>query len=213
MSISPSMRPSTCSSRCRTLAISSTFCFSESFSVICAATVSASRPGESMPDSEVENLGRNLLVELDVLLEARHHGARQHVHLAAILLAAFGQLLGFGGEAVGQREIAQPRAPDALDEHLDRAVRQLQELQDRRERADLVDVLRARLVDVGLRLRDEQDLAIARPSLDPAPRRTARGRRTAGSPCADTRRRRATAGSGVGGRSEFRCYLSLISFS
>ncbi len=37
-----------------------------------------------------ENLGRNLLVELDVLLEARHHGARQHVHLAAILLAAFG---------------------------------------------------------------------------------------------------------------------------
>ena len=58
-------------------------------------------------------------------------------------------------------EIAQTRAPNAFDEHLDGAVGQLQQLQDRRERADLVDVLRAGLVDVGLRLRDEQDLAIA----------------------------------------------------
>ena len=108
-----------------------------------------------------QNLRRNLLVELDVLLEARHHGASQDVHLAAILLTAFGQLLGFRGEAVRHDQVAQARSSDALHENLDRAVRQLQELQDRCQRADLVDVLRPRLVDIGLCLGDEQDLAIA----------------------------------------------------
>ncbi len=108
-----------------------------------------------------QNLRRNLLVELDVLLEARHHGASQDVHLAAILLTTFGQLLGFRGEAVRHEQVAQARSSDALHEDFDRAIRQLQELQDRCQRADLVDVLRPRLVDVRLCLGDEQDLAIA----------------------------------------------------
>ena len=46
------------------------------------------------------------------------------------------------------------RALGALDQHLDGAVRQLEQLQDRRDRADLVKVLAARIVDVRLLLRD-----------------------------------------------------------
>ncbi len=49
-------------------------------------------------------------------------------------------------------------ALDAFDEHFDRAVRELEQLQDRRDRAEAIKVLRARIIDIGLLLRDEQDL-------------------------------------------------------
>ncbi len=109
-----------------------------------------------------QDLGRDLLVELHVLVEARHHGACEHFHLARVEVGAVGQLLGLGREALADLEIAEPRAADALYEDFHGAVRQLEQLENRRERRDLVDVLRARVVDVGLRLRDEQDLAPGR---------------------------------------------------
>jgi hypothetical protein len=45
----------------------------------------------------------------------------------------------------------------ALDEHLDGTVRQLQELQDSRQRANVVEVLRLRIVEFRRLLRDQQD--------------------------------------------------------
>ena len=63
-SISPSMTASMCSSRLRTSGISRTFCFSESFNDMCAATVSARRPACSMPASEVRISGGTFLFSL-----------------------------------------------------------------------------------------------------------------------------------------------------
>ena len=51
---------------------------------------------------------------------------------------------------------ACPRA--ALDQHLDGAVGELEQLQDGGERADVVDVLEARVIDVRLLLGHQQDL-------------------------------------------------------
>ena len=48
----------------------------------------------------------------------------------------------------------------ALDQHLDRAVGQLQKLQHRSDGADRVDIARRRVVVAGVLLRDQQDLLI-----------------------------------------------------
>src|SRR5690606_38338545 len=56
----------------------------------------------------------------------------------------------------------EARALHALDEHLHGAVRELEELEDRLERADRIDVLLRRLVDIRLLLSDEQDLLACR---------------------------------------------------
>ena len=57
-------------------------------------------------------------------------------------------------------ELFDAGAVDALDQHLDRAVGQLQKLQDGRDRADPVQILALRIVDVGLFLRDQQDALV-----------------------------------------------------
>ena len=57
-------------------------------------------------------------------------------------------------------ELLDAGAIDALDQHLDRAVGQLQQLQDGRDGADPVQVLGLRIVDVGLLLRDQQDALV-----------------------------------------------------
>jgi hypothetical protein len=50
----------------------------------------------------------------------------------------------------------------ALDQHLDRPVRQLQQLQNARDGADRVQVARSRIVDIRTALGDQQDLLAAR---------------------------------------------------
>src|SRR5690606_34154231 len=105
-----------------------------------------------------QDLGRDLLVQLDVLLEARDQRASEHVHLTRVRFGGLDELLDLGREAVLDLEVDEPGALDALDEHLHGAVGQLQELEDRRKRADRINVLLRRLVDVRLLLRDEQDL-------------------------------------------------------
>ena len=107
-----------------------------------------------------QDLGRHLAVELHVLLELRDHRAHQHVHLALVVGLAFADRAGLGGEVVAGDELLDLRALDAFDEHLDRAVGQLQQLQDARDRADVVEVLRRGVVDVGLLLREQQDLLV-----------------------------------------------------
>ena len=67
---------------CSTSNISRTACFCSSFSGRCAAMVSARRPGSSMPGQRRQDFGRNLLVELHVLVELRQpsRGASPRLH-------------------------------------------------------------------------------------------------------------------------------------
>ena len=107
-----------------------------------------------------QHLGRDLLVELDVLLELRDHGARQRLGLlllAGILRDRLGDRL---EELIVLGKPDDARALAALDQHLDRAVGQLQQLQHRADRADRVDVRGRRIVLGGVLLGDEQDLLV-----------------------------------------------------
>src|SRR3546814_5044994 len=66
---------------------------------------------------------------LPILLELRHHGARERVELT-VVAGVIGNRLGVGLEEVlGVRVLADARALSTLDQHLHGAVRQLQELQ------------------------------------------------------------------------------------
>ena len=107
-----------------------------------------------------EHLGRDLLVELDVLLELGDDRARQRLRLARFgggFLDGFGE----GLEVVrGLLEGHDLGAPAAFDQHLHRAVGQFQQLQHRGDGADLVEVVRARVVLRRVLLRDEEDLLV-----------------------------------------------------
>ncbi len=72
--------------RLRTSWISSTFCFASSLSDICAATVSARRPGCSIPASDVRISGGTLRLSFHVLLELRDDRTCEHVHFAFVVL-------------------------------------------------------------------------------------------------------------------------------
>ncbi len=107
-----------------------------------------------------QHLRRDLLVELDVLLELRDDGASQRLDLLlrARLLADH---LRVGLEerlVIGKAHDARPLA--AFDEHLDRAVRQLQQLQDRADRADGIDIGGRGIVLRRVLLRHEEDLFV-----------------------------------------------------
>ena len=119
---------------------------------------SARRPPSSMPDMRREDLRRDLLVELDVLVELREQRTAHRLDLVRAAGIAR-QRHRFGDQilaAVGHARDA--RALRAFDQHLHGAVGQLQHLQHRGDAADLVEVLRARVVLGGLLLRDEQDV-------------------------------------------------------
>lgn len=106
-----------------------------------------------------QHFGRDLLVELDIALELRDHGAHQRLDLA-LLGGRLGDGFREGLEiAVGFLEAHDLRAPAALDQHLHRAVRQLEKLEDGGDGAGL-EVAGARLVLQGVLLRDEQDLLV-----------------------------------------------------
>ncbi|MBU6476112.1 MAG: LON peptidase substrate-binding domain-containing protein, partial [Alphaproteobacteria bacterium] len=104
------------------------------------------------------DLRRNLLVQLHVLLELRGAGAHQHRRRIAA-----DRRLGHGGRIGLEiiRLVGVGRDPDAvlpLDQHLDRAVRQFEQLQHHAERADVVKVARRRVVLLRRLLRDQHDL-------------------------------------------------------
>ena len=95
------------------------------------------------------------------MLELGNDRAHQHVDLALVVAIFLGKDRDLGREVVTDHESVDLSAFATLDEHLDGAVRQLQELQDRREGADLIEILGARIVHVGRLLGDEQDLLAA----------------------------------------------------
>ena len=114
------------------------------------------------PDGGDHRVVLEVVRELDVLLEQRddpaHHRLgvgrrldllRDHLHRDAVEALVFLPLDGAG-------------AFDALDEHLDVAVGQLQRLDDARDTAHRVDVGRLRVVDRRVVLRREENLLVGR---------------------------------------------------
>ena len=107
-----------------------------------------------------KNLGRDLLVELYVLLELGKQRARQRLRLALVARVALdrrgirGQILRLVGEAVD----TQP-AP-TLDQHLDRAVGQLEELENGRNRAYPIDIVGSGLVLGCILLSHQENLLV-----------------------------------------------------
>ena len=104
-----------------------------------------------------ENLGRDLLVQLHVLIEGRQQRAAHRLDLrvaGAFLLdrRRLGHPVGFH-----VRDAADVGAVAAFDQHLYGAVRQLEHLQDARHAADAVHVVGAGVVLGGRFLRDQQD--------------------------------------------------------
>jgi hypothetical protein len=111
-------------------------------------------------DDGVERLRRDLLVQLDVVLEGPVHGAHQRLALdprAARLV----DRLHLGRERrLLARDAQHPRPALAFDQHLHRAVGQAQQLDDGAEGADIEDVVVGRLVLRRLALGAEHELAI-----------------------------------------------------
>ena len=105
-----------------------------------------------------QNFGRDLHVEFHILVELAEH--RTHQRLALLV----GDRPGFEQrhlrrEIVAGLDIALDDRPAfALDQHLDGAVRKLQQLQNAGDGADGVDVLRRRVVVGGTLLRHQHDL-------------------------------------------------------
>ena len=107
-----------------------------------------------------QNLRRDLFVELDVLLELRHHGARQCLGLL-LLTGIFRDRLGNRLEEFGViGKFHDAGALTALDQHLDGAVGQLEELQHGTDSANRIDVRGRRIVLGGILLSDEQNLLV-----------------------------------------------------
>ena len=107
-----------------------------------------------------QDLRRHLAVELYVLLKLRDDGADQHVHFALFVLLGVAKRCYLRGEVVARGELRDRCPLGPLDQHLDRAVRQLEELQNRGDRPDLVEILGLRIVDIRLLLREQQDLLV-----------------------------------------------------
>ena len=110
------------------------------------------------PGQRRKHFRRDLAIEFDVLLELRRHGPREHIHLTLIVLLDVLVRGDFRGEVLPGDELLDAGALDAFYQHLHRAVGELQELQDRRNGSEAIQVLRARVIHIGLFLRDEQDL-------------------------------------------------------
>src|SRR5690606_6773083 len=109
-----------------------------------------------------QQLGRQLAVGLDVLLEQAHQRAHGDFDLAlAALIDRVDHLAGGGERALALAVAVDGHAGGALDQHLDGAVGQLQQLQHLRQRADLVQVVGTRIIDVRAALGDQQDLLVA----------------------------------------------------
>ena len=108
-----------------------------------------------------QNLRRNLLVQLDELVELGDHGAAHRLDLM-VFDARLRQRDGGRHENRGLHlDGLDAGALRAFDQHLDGAVGQLEHLQDVGEAADAVEILRLRLILGGGFLGQQQDALAA----------------------------------------------------
>ncbi len=98
-----------------------------------------------------QHFRRQLAALLDQLLEQRNQRTRDHVEFTLLRVVDRLDHARTGG---------QHDARLALDQHLDRAIGQFQQLQHAGQRTDLVQVGDLRVVDIRTFLRDEQDLPL-----------------------------------------------------
>ena len=107
-----------------------------------------------------ERVGRDALRELDPVLKAVDEGARRDFHIRRGV-DRVGVDLGLDLVVILEPVIvADARALLALDEHADRAARQLEDLVDHGDCAVVVEILAPRVVLVGINLADEQDAVV-----------------------------------------------------
>ena len=110
--------------------------------------------------------------QLDVLLEQRHHAAHGALDIARRVAVAGEHLHDDAEEAAVLLPLDGAAAVGALDEELDVAVGQLQALHHVRHAAHRVDVLRLRVVDLRVVLgREEHPLVLVQGVLEGADRR------------------------------------------
>ncbi len=108
-----------------------------------------------------ESLRRHLLVQLHIVFELLDHGAQQGFRLGRFARVV-GDLDGLGLEilrAVG--EFGQARAALALDQHLDGAIRQFEQLEHSGQHADRIDGVGGGVVIDAVLLGGQQDLLFA----------------------------------------------------
>ena len=100
----------------------------------------------------------NLLAQLGVRLEPRVHGTQQRLERAVQRRRFVGKIRNPGlEERFGDGELLDGRPHHTFDQYLHGIVRKLEQLDDFSDRADRIDILRARVVFGGFALGDEQD--------------------------------------------------------
>jgi hypothetical protein len=109
--------------------------------------------------------------QLHVLLEQRHHTAHRAFRIDAHFLVLRDHLDDDAVEALVFLPLHRARPLDALDEHLDVAIRQLQALDDVGDAAHREDIRRLRIVDGGVVLRREKDPLVLHQRVLQRPRR------------------------------------------
>ena len=179
--------------------ISSRFCFSSTPTSRCAAIVSASLPGIVHADGGDHRVVVQVVRELHVLLEQRHDAAHRGFDVAGGLLLLGQDLDDDAVEALVFLPLDRAGALDALDQHLDVAVGQLQALDDVGDAAHRVDVVRARVVDRRVVLRGEEDPLV----LEQRMFQGARGRR----PSDDERHHHVRENDDVPERNDWECLV------
>ena len=109
-----------------------------------------------------QDFRRDLFVEFDVLVKRAEDGARQDVQLTLVFRRfVFQQFIAGDKKFVAFFfHVEHAGALSAFYQHLDGAVRQFQQLQNGRQRADFVHIVYARLIDVGAFLRHQQNLLV-----------------------------------------------------
>ena len=112
------------------------------------------------PGEGSQHLGGNLPAQRHVLFKVRRSAAHQRLRFALIRLTAFDLAHAGDGEAAIVVDEIDGGPIAALDQQLDRAVGKFEQLQNAGHRADLVDVVGARIVLGGIALGREQNLSV-----------------------------------------------------
>jgi hypothetical protein len=116
-----------------------------------------------MLESEVSTSGGTFLVELHVLIEQRDRRAHEHLLLALVDLEGLVHRLDVGRKRAFRGQETVDTGPlIAFDQDLHGPVGELKQLQDVGQGSDLVEILHARVVDIGALLGDQEDLFVAR---------------------------------------------------